>query len=159
MVLRPFLAAYKKLRERNRERFLDISELQIEFQDCVVIIHETSSDTIVNHLEEILLSIARNYDHLMLGESREPPFEIHVPVVEDPDEDRPCRFRLKGDIDETIRSKGPADYFAFWGLVYNRAYTVKVYDVSRKLLLEEGFNTLEQHWAELRRRWRAKNER
>lgn len=154
-VLRPFLAAYKKLQERNRKRFLDIAELQIEFQDCVVAIHETSSDTIFNHLGKILLTLAQNYDRLAL-KSGEQPFAIHIPVLEDPDEDRPCRFRVIGNIDETIRSKGPADYFGFWGLVYDRARVVRVYDVARQLLIDENFSTLEGHWAEMERRWRAK---
>lgn len=155
-VLRPFLAAYKKLKDRNRTaRFLDIAELQIEFQDCLVIIHEVSSDTIIDNLEKILVTLAQNHDHLPL-KSGEQPFAIHIPVLEDPAEDRPSRFRVIGDIDETIRSEGPSEYFRFWGLVYDRARVVRVYDVARQLLINEKFNTLEQHWAELARRIRAK---
>jgi hypothetical protein len=153
-VLRPFLAAYKKLREKNSERFLDIAELQIEFQDCLVVIHETSSDTIINHLEKILLTLAQNYDRLPL-KSGERPFAIHIPVLEDPDKERPSRFRVIGHIDETIRSKGPEDYFGYWGLVYDRARVVRVYDVARQLLIDETFNTLERHWEEMAKRWRA----
>lgn len=154
-VLRPFLAAYKKLKMRNSERSIDIAELQIEFQDCLVVIHETSRDTIFNHLEKILMTLAQNYDRLRL-KSGELPFAIHIPVVEDPDKERTCRFRVIGDIDETIRSKGPTDYFEFWGLVYDRARVVRVYDVTRQLLIDENFNTLERHWDELNRRQSAK---
>jgi hypothetical protein len=154
-VLRPFLAAYKKLQERNSKRFIDIAELQIEFQDCLVVIHETSSGTIFNQLEKILLTLAQNYDRLVL-KSGELPLAIHIPVLEDPDEDRPCRFRVIGHIDETIRSRGSEDYFGFWGLIYDRAREVRVYDVRRQLLIDETFNTLEGHWEEMNRRWRAK---
>ncbi|HEV2224506.1 MAG TPA: hypothetical protein VGY31_12355 [Terriglobia bacterium] len=154
-VLRPFLAAYRKLQRRNCKLFLDIVELQIEFQDCLLVIHETSSDAILNHLERILVTLAQNYSRLLLNNG-ERPFSIHIPVFEDPDADRPCRFRVIGDIDETIRSEGPADYFRFWGLVYDRARVVRVYDVMRQSMLDENFNTLERHWFEMNRRFRAK---
>jgi len=45
----------QKLQARNREE-IDIGELQIEFQDCLLIIHSISSDTIVNQLERILVT-------------------------------------------------------------------------------------------------------
>jgi hypothetical protein len=155
-VLRPFLEAYKKLRDRNKgTRLIDIGELQIHFQDSVLLIHEVSADTMVPNLERLLLSLAQNYEHLTLSDG-ESPFLIHIPVFEDPEDERPCRFRVRGDIDETIRSDGPADYFKFWGLEYIVDTDRRVYDVARQLLLDERFNTLEEHWAEWTRRAEAK---
>jgi hypothetical protein len=45
-VLRPFLDSYRKLRDRNegKRNSLDIGELQIQFQDGLVVIHEVWSD-------------------------------------------------------------------------------------------------------------------
>jgi hypothetical protein len=155
-VLRPFLAAYKRLQERNKERrSIDIAELQVQFQDSLLIIHEISSDSIFPNLEKILLTLAQQYDRLAL-KSGEYPFTIHIPVFEDTEEDRPCRFRVIGDIDETIRSKGPQDYFHFWGLEYLYDHVKRVYDVGTQLLIDSDFNTVEQHWAEWTRRWEAK---
>lgn len=156
-VLRPLLAAYEKFRDRNKkDHFVDIGELEIQFQDSLLVIHEISSDSIVGQLENILLTLARNYQRFVLRDG-EAPFAIHIPVFEDPDEDRPCRFRVIGDIDETIRSSGPEDYLKFWGLEYDVSDDRRVFDVSRELLLDEEFWTLDRYWAEMTRRFRARN--
>jgi hypothetical protein len=68
------------------------------------------------------------------------------------DDHRPRRFRVRGDIDETIPSDGPSDYFKFWGLEYIVETDRRVYDLARQLLLDEPFNTLDEHWAEWSRR-------
>jgi hypothetical protein len=137
-VLRPFIAAYRKLRARNQERrSIDIGELRIELQDCQVVIHGISSD-IVDHLEMILVTLARNYGRLALR-SGEMPIEIHIPVFEDTGEERSSRFRVIGDIDETITSKGPEDYVGYWGLAFDRASERKVYYVAQGVLLDETF--------------------
>jgi hypothetical protein len=154
-ILRPFISAYKRLKEGNRERKIDIGTLAIEFQDCRLIIHETATDTIIDNLEAILFALSQNYDALAL-ESGELPFEIHVAVVEDPEEDRPCRFRVRGEWDETIRGNGASDYFGFWGLVYIRASIERVFDVKIQRILGDRFNTIEQHWRHLS--WRAQTE-
>ncbi len=85
----------------------------------------------------------------------EQPFEIHIPVFEDPAEDRLSRFRVLLDVDETIRPNAAADYFRFWGLQYDFSRTARVYDLQRHLLIDERFLTLEWYrieW-ESRRRW------
>jgi hypothetical protein len=157
-VLRPFLAAYRKLQERNKAReFLDIGELKIQFQDSLLIIHEISSDSLVAELRTILLTLAKNYEHLAL-KSGESPFAIHIPVFEDPDVDRPCRFRVIGDIDETIRSSGPEDYIKFWGMEYAFERDLRVYDVERQLLLDEEFYTLDRYWDVILDRSRQRRE-
>jgi len=63
--LRPFLAAYEKLRDRNKgKRSIDIGELQIHFQDSILLIHEVREDTIVPSLGKLLLCLAQNYASL-----------------------------------------------------------------------------------------------
>ncbi|HEV7522630.1 MAG TPA: hypothetical protein VGP89_16115 [Candidatus Angelobacter sp.] len=149
-VLRPFIAAYKHLQERNKDDFIDIGELKIQFRDSLLVLHEVSSNTLVSELENILTALARSYDKFLLKQGHA-PYTIHIPVFEDPEEDRPCRFRIIGDIDETIKSNGHEDYVAFWGLEYDHA-GLRVFDVQRQLLLDEQFNTLDRHWAEIMRR-------
>jgi hypothetical protein len=153
-VLRPFIAAYKRLQESNKDDFVDIGELKIQFRDSVLILHEISSDTLVSQLENILITVARSYDRFLLKQG-EAPYTIEISVFEDPEEDRPCRFRVIGNIDETIRSRGPEDYVGFWGLEYDHA-GLRVFDVQRQLLLDERFNTQDRHWAEMRRRFEIK---
>ena len=154
-VLRSFISAYRKLKGRNRQRYLDIGDLRIEFQDCQLVIHGIASGAIDEQLEAILRALAEHYDNLAQQDG-ERPFAIHIPVFEDPDEKRSSRFRVIGDIDETIRSRETEDYLRYWGLVYDRASAVRVYDVQNRLLLDEPFLTLEEYWQELTRRSREK---
>lgn len=149
-VLRPFIAAYRRLQECNKDNFVNIGELKIQFRDSLLVLHEISNNTLVSQLKNILATLALSYDRFLLKEGVA-PYTIEIPVFEDPEGDRPCRFRVIGDIDETIRSRGPEDYLGFWGLEYDHA-GLRVFDVQRQLLLDEQFNTLDRHWAEVRRR-------
>lgn len=149
-VLRPFITAYRRLQECNKDTFVDIGELKIQFRDSLLVLHEISNNTLASQLENILTTLARSYDRFLLKRG-EIPYEIEVPVFEDPQEDRPCRFRVIGDIDETIRSRGPEDYLGFWGLGYDHA-GLRVFDVQRQLVLDEEFYTLDRYWAEMTRR-------
>ena len=154
-ILRPFISALRKLRERNQDRLVDLAELQIDFEDFQLIVHEVASDTIIDHLGVILQSVAEHYPRL-LRPNGEPPAEIHVPVFEDPDPKRSCRFRETARVDETIRGKAPDDYLSFWGLVFDHAWPSKVYDVRNAKVLDEKFNTISEHWEQLRQRSEAK---
>jgi hypothetical protein len=153
-VLRPFIAAYRRLQECNKASLVDIGELKIQFRDSLIVLHEISNNTLVSQLENILATLAHSYDRFLLKQGHA-PYTIEIPVFEDPEEDRPCRFRVIGDIDESIRSRGQEDYVGFWGLEYDHA-GLRVFDVRRQLLLDEQFNTLDRHWAEMRRRAEVK---
>jgi hypothetical protein len=153
-VLRPFIAAYKHLQQRNKGDFIDIGEMKVQFRDSLLVLHEVSSNTLVSELENILTALARSYDKFLLKQGQA-PYTVEIPVFEDPEEDRPRRFRVIGDIDETVRSRGPEDYVGFWGLEYDHA-GLRVFDVQRQLLLDEEFNTLDRHWAEITRRAQIK---
>ena len=146
----PFIAAFRRLAECNKDSFVDIGELKIQFRDSLLVLHEISSNTLIDQLENILSTLARSYDSFLL-EQGEAPYTIEIPVFEDPEEERPCRFRVIGDIDETIRSRGPKDYLGFWGLEYDHA-GLRVFDVQRQFIVDERFNTLDRHWAEMSRR-------
>ena len=87
-VLRPFIAAYKRLQERNKDSFVDIGELRTQFRDSLLVLHEISGNTLVSQLENILGTLARSYDEFLLGKG-EAPYTIEIPVFEDPEEDRP----------------------------------------------------------------------
>jgi hypothetical protein len=153
-VLRPFIAAYNRLHKCNKDSFVDIGELKIQFRDSLLVLREISSNTLLSQLENILATLARSYDKFLLKQGQA-PYTIEIPVFEDPEEDRPCRFRVIGDIDETIRSRGPEDYVGFWGLEYDHG-GLRVFDVQRQLLLDEQFNTPGRHWAAMSRRAEAK---
>jgi hypothetical protein len=63
---------------------------------------------------------------------------------------------VRGFVDETILGNAPDDYFKFWGLEYD-IFRTRVYDLTNRMLLDEEFNTLERHGAELTRRFELKH--
>lgn len=154
LVLRPFLTAYNALRKRNEHgRFeVHIEELLLRFQDSVVLIRDLGNDTILENLKPILHALALNYEHFALR-SGEKPFTIVVPIVEDPSADRLCRFREVLDVDETIRDLTDARYLELWGAQYDFAATSRVYDLKRRVLLDEKFYTR----SEYSRLWMQRN--
>lgn len=162
-VLRPFLAAYRRLRDRNQSLRVDIEQLRIVFQDTSVTIWSIYDDAISENLGKIMVTLASRYGSIILP-SGEPPFEIHVPVFEDPADDRLCRFRVPLDVDETVRNPTAQHYLGFWGAEYdyarahdhNRLY--RVYDVQRDLLLDTDFYTRERYWTKWQEKWRQENE-
>ncbi|MGB8131976.1 MAG: hypothetical protein WCG81_19480 [Candidatus Angelobacter sp.] len=158
-VLRPFLAAYKRLRHRqqDREYGANIEKLRLIFQDSIVTIDGLGPDSVASSMEKILRALASHFQDLALG-SGEFPLEIHVPIFEDPARDRPARFRVLLDVDETIPNISAADYLRLWGLSYVYANSRRVYDVSRRLLIDERFLTREEYWSIWKERWRKERE-
>jgi hypothetical protein len=154
-VLRPFLTACKKLRERNgsKPHRAEIDELRLIFQDAVVIIDYLGDDSIASSLEKILQTLANNYRHLEL-KTGERPFEIYIPIFEDPAADRPSRFRVCVHYDETIPKVSASDYFVYWGLWFDFSRKRRVYDVPRQLIIDEEFLTKRQYWDILSERWK-----
>jgi hypothetical protein len=152
-ILRPFLAAYRALRDRNKTLRVDIEECRIVFQDSTVILYKICDDSIFVGLEQIPLTLARKHSSLLLA-SGERPEEIHVPVFEDQADDRLCRFRVLLDVDETIQGVDVAAYLRYWGAEYIYSHASRVYDVEKDLLLDTEFYTRRRYWAEWDRRRR-----
>lgn len=151
LILRPFLKAFKKLKDRNSSVQVDIDELRIVFQDTVIVIYKITDDSIFSSLETILNGLAKHSDQLTLS-SGERPFEIHIPIFEDPSKDRPCRFRVKLDVDETISSFSNSDYFRMWGIYYDYAGS-RIFDVENGLLIDNDFYELDRYWSEMEKKW------
>jgi len=141
-VFRPFLQAYRKLKERNDE--LDVDSLRLVMRDSVVVVYRLSENSLLENLEAILRTLASEYRHLV-RRSGEAPFEIHVPVFQDPASDPPARFRVLLEVDETLTPKPKDDYLRYWGLVYDFSRCAdagsRVYDVKSHFVLDEEFLT------------------
>lgn len=154
LVLRPFLHAYRKLKDRNRDSQLDIEVLRLTLRDSVLVIYRLSEGSIPANLEKILVAAASEYRHMVLR-SGEAPFELHIPVFEDPAADRISRFRVLLGVDETIAPQPQTDYFKLWGLYYDFSRTTRVYDAATHSLIDDEFLTQEWYdirWAEAFRR-------
>ncbi len=145
LVLKPFVAAYNALKLKNTKRRVHIERLLLTFQDSVVIVHNICGDSIVSNLDPILRTLAASYGHLILR-TREKPFSITIPIFEDTNEDRLCRFRELLDVDEPIRDISEKDYLNLWGIQYDYLGTTRVFDVTKAVLLDEEFQTQSQYW-------------
>jgi hypothetical protein len=158
-LLKPFVTAYKKLKERNAARIVRIAELRFIFDDAIVVVEDLPNTDLLSQLEKILHTLAENNTRLVL-QSGEKPFEICIPVFEDPAEDRPYRFRQILEEDETIPFEkfSAADYFRLWGLQFDYEYSKRVYDVERKLIIDEPFYARSQYWVAMKERWRKARE-
>jgi hypothetical protein len=159
LILRPFVAAYKALKQRNSERFtgLRIERLRLSFEDSTVLIHELREVELVSNLDRILNTLASHYKNLTLRSGEEPSF-ISIPVVEDPaGDDRLSRFREFLDVDETVQDITAQRYLGFWGLQYDFANTSRVYDVEKEVLLDIHFLTQSEYWKAWEERWKKQN--
>jgi hypothetical protein len=107
-------------------------------------------------VEPILNTLASHYRNLTL-ESGEMPFFISIPIVEDPAEDRLCRFREFLDVDENVDDISAERYLGLWGLRYDFANASRVYDVQNQLLLDVGFCTQAEYWQQWEKRQRKGN--
>jgi len=148
-VLRPFLAAYEKLKAQNADREVDIDEIRFMFNDAEVIITKLSANSIYDSLGDVFQTLTQNFACLRNSDG-EYPYTIQIPVFEDP-ERKLCRFRVLLDVDETIEGVTGADYLGYWGLYYDFEGTFRVFDVKRKLLIDSDFLTLDRYWQEWER--------
>lgn len=151
LVLRQLISAYEVLRAKNKKENIEVEDLKLTFQDADLFIRRVTAKPLFDSLGEILKQVADNYT-AMKGKTGEVPFEVHIPVFEDP-EKRLCRFRDLLDVDETIENITQADYFRYWGVRYNLEGQVRVFDVSRKLLIDERYLTRREYWEEWHRDW------
>jgi hypothetical protein len=143
-VLRPFIAAYEKLKKKNKEGDVDIHELKFIFQDAEVIVSKICTGSIYDSLGSIFRAISENYEFLK-NRDGEFPYTIQIPVFEDPEKTL-CRFRVLLDVDETIGHVTSANYQDYWGIYYDFERASRVFDVKRKLLIDEDFLTLDRYW-------------
>lgn len=153
LVLRPLLAAQKELRNRNhRGDDADIAELKLLFNDSVVTIDAASrvNQKIADSVGDLLTSLAQHYEHLALS-TGERPIHIYIPVIEDTGENPVSRFRAVLEVDEEMRISNKV-FFEYWGLKYSTG-AVRVYDVVKKLLIDETFISREFYWDRMQTRW------
>jgi hypothetical protein len=153
-VLRPLLAAQRKLRNKNpRGNDGDIARLTLLFNDSIVVIDADSrvDQNIADSIGELLRLVACHHTHLALA-TGESPIEIYVPVIEDKGENPVARFRAVLDVDEEMRISKSV-FFEYWGLTY-RSGELRVYDVGRQLLIDEPYIKREVYWERMEDRWR-----
>ena len=157
LLLRPFLNAYDKLKNRNANHRVGIDRLTFNFGDAILVIDVSYPGVISDQLGPLFESLASNYPHFILS-SGEVPFQIYVPVFEDDAPDRICRFRELLEVDEVLAKRTSVDYFGYWGLWYDFSSEFRVYDVQQRLLLNEEFLPRDLYWRQMEEKWRRERE-
>jgi|ERR1700738_2292641 len=146
--IRPFLEAYKRFKNRQKEERAGIDRIRFVFQDAAVIMQALPHSDLLPELESIFRALAENFEFITFG-SKGQLLEIFIPVFEDDSDERISRFRSLLSVDETIdpRRISRADYFKFWGLqYYSEGSPSCVYDVERKSVIDERFYTESEYW-------------
>ncbi len=138
-ILRPFINAYKKLKERNKNNHLDIYSLTISFNDSIVHIYKITEQGILEELETIFKSLAIHYNNLLF-EGKEKPYEIHIPLFEEPERDRKIKYRKLFEVDEIIENVTVNDYYKYWGVNYDYAGKYIVYDLHNNVHLDTDYS-------------------
>lgn len=138
-VLRPFINAYKKLKDKNKNNHLDIYSLTICFNDSIVHIYKITEQSILEELETIFKALAIHYNNLLF-EGKEKPYEIHIPLFEEPERDRKIKYRKLFEVDEIIENVTVNDYYKYWGVNYDYAGKYIVYDLHNNVILDTDYS-------------------
>jgi hypothetical protein len=157
LVLRPLLAAQRKLRQRNQKEYKagELAFIRIIFADSIVTVDADSrvSQNVSESLGDILRLLAQHYEALTLADGQRPG-EVYIPVIEDTGVDRRARFRAVLEVDEEMPVSGKV-FFEFWGLAFSGGAR-RVYDVSRSLLIDEYFLYRSEHWDRMSDLWKQR---
>lgn len=136
-VLKPFMDAYKSLKDSNSDSELDIYSIQFTFEDSIIKLYKITENSIYTSIGTVFNILAKNYDSMILPDG-EKPFEIFIPVFEDPDPTYANKYRLKYNVDETIVSFDLDDYTKLWGLYYDYNHCFKTYNIQKQILIDKG---------------------
>ena len=157
LVLRPLLAAQRKLKERNRKHHEagDLAFIRIIFSDSIVTVDADSRvcQSIADSIGEVIRLVAQSYERLSLSSGHR-PVEVYIPVIEDTGEDRRSRFRAVLEVDENMHVSDRV-FFEFWGLSYSDG-SRRVFDVERQLLLDEHFLYRSEYWDRMSELWKQR---
>lgn len=115
-------SALHKLREDNNHP-IEIEELSLILNGTSIIINRINEDSISKQLHNILTELGNHYVHFTKG-LREIPFEIYVPVFEEPTLDTESTL-----VDITAGNKHTQEYFSFWGLYFESSEDALIYDL------------------------------
>lgn len=123
---------FEYLIEMNYAR-VDIKELSIHLSDTSIIVERLYHMSIVEQLNTIMDSICSNFVHITKGLT-EMPYEIFVPVYE---ENKPLVPPMSISL-----SKGPEDFFKYWGLYFDSSEKMQVYDYGAKKVISGDFHLI-----------------
>ncbi|MGF1559958.1 MAG: hypothetical protein ACFCUL_12790 [Flavobacteriaceae bacterium] len=132
------LLCFKKMITKLKNNFdmpVDITELAIYFQNTDVIIHRINENSIIEEIREILSTLICHFDHYA-NSMGEIPFEIHIPVIEDPTYKK-CTTVLDTS---KILPVYESPYFKYWGLYFNSLRKPVIYDLNNTSIIQGGLD-------------------
>jgi len=123
----PLQSPIYKLMEHNTVP-IDIEELTIDLKDTSIVISKIYDRSISDQLGTILSAIGDNFIHFTNGLD-EMPYEIFIPVFEERSDDI-----VPNGVGE---QKSKSNYFDFWGLYFKSSINSRVFDLGRKVFIDE----------------------
>lgn len=123
-----FKTAFQKFCDSNNG-IIDIAEASFHFNDSSIIITRIYDSSVVEQLDNLIMKISEHFVHFTKGLT-EMPYEIFVPVFEDPTQNI---FEIE------------QNYFDYWGIYFedNSEHNAMVYNLRTKQLSKEDFFLLE----------------
>lgn len=123
-----FNTAFQKFCDNNSNT-IDITEASFHFNDTSIVITKIYEYSISEQLGEIIFKASENFVHFTKGLT-EMPYEIFVPVFEDPTQNI---FEIE------------QNYFDYWGIYFedDTQHNAMVYNLRTKELSKEDFFLLE----------------
>tara|TARA_R110002051_G_scaffold222630_3_gene286197 strand:- start:1277 stop:1945 length:669 start_codon:yes stop_codon:yes gene_type:complete len=132
-----FLNALEDL-YKNNVQCIDIEEVNIIFNDCMIVIHKIFENSISSQLNNIITELHKNQLFYTKGFTKM-PYEIHIPVFEQKHIDSDfslLNIRMKANKNE--------DYFAFWGLYFEDTIDAHIYDFFNKDIIDGELTMINQ---------------
>ncbi|MEO9513539.1 MAG: hypothetical protein ABJN84_11070 [Flavobacteriaceae bacterium] len=128
MVQSSFGKAFQKLCDNNANA-IDIAEASFHFKDTSIIVTRIYEHSVPEQLGEVIFKISEHFVHFTKGLT-EMPYEIFVPVFEDPTQNV---FEIE------------QNYFDYWGIYFENdtQHNAMVYNLKTKQLSKEDFFLLE----------------
>ena len=127
-----FVLSVMELQEQNSQEIV-IEEFAIYFKDTSLFITKIPNQDITDQLCDIMGTLSENFVHFTKGLT-EMPYEIFVPVFEEPTDSLP-------DNASWAMEKIRTSYFSFWGLYFHSDinHDSSVYDLKSKNIIDGDF--------------------
>ncbi len=117
---------------------VEIQEIAIYLQNTDVIIHKTHENCILKEIQEIFSNLIGHFEHYS-NTKGEIPFEIHIPVLENP-----CATTC--DKAPAMLKTAPSlesPYLTYWGFYFNSLRTPVIYDLKSTLFIRGDLDLMD----------------
>ena len=131
--IKPLIDATKKLFKKNKSLNPSIDKIEINYKDVSIHFYNVYNKAIDECLDDVMKELfALSQSHKKLFKKAE---SIHIPIINQPDAQNICNYRVKLDLDETKQEFNRQDIFTYWGIKTkgkDRVYSLETKSTEKK---------------------------